>query len=372
MNADLAENVLSAVLDWSEEEAVREIPVLVTLARVKYNEYQQFLPGRKFIESLAMWLNQFERHERKAAYDFVRKRLIFISQREMMHLVRSAFPDYLRPVIVEEVAAKIGASKYQVCRVTRSSEFKLALARSLFVGLSDGAHIDWFRRSNPQLSHEQIFLYYDISKTTAERARMDLGRRVRSISKQEQELYKEELRFQYLVLLDDFSATGMSAIRRSKKNQYAGKLWKIRNQLFSPDGALNGIFDLEECKVILMLYVATEQAIRHIHQIAEGIDDLAECEFRILPILRIPDTVKVSKNRDPELIPLIEKYYDPSIETSATSVGGSDLRFGFGNSALPIVLFHNTPNNSIYLLQADDRRRYKGLFPRVPRHKDDE
>ena len=42
-----------------------------------------FSPGRRFIESLALWLRQFEtKEERRLAYDFVRERLIFISNAE--------------------------------------------------------------------------------------------------------------------------------------------------------------------------------------------------------------------------------------------------------------------------------------------------
>jgi hypothetical protein len=60
MRDELAEALLAKVMNWSDEEKARERPVLQDLARYKYDEYQQYAPGRRFIESLALWLRQFE------------------------------------------------------------------------------------------------------------------------------------------------------------------------------------------------------------------------------------------------------------------------------------------------------------------------
>ena len=38
---------------------------------------------------------------------------------------------------------------------------------SMFLGLSDGAHMDFFRRQNRELSNEQVFVHYDFSKSKA-------------------------------------------------------------------------------------------------------------------------------------------------------------------------------------------------------------
>jgi hypothetical protein len=68
----LAERLLARVMEWGIEDVARERPDLQALAAFKYDEYQQFSPGMRFLESLAVWLNQFEsREERELAYDFV-------------------------------------------------------------------------------------------------------------------------------------------------------------------------------------------------------------------------------------------------------------------------------------------------------------
>jgi len=72
------------------------------------------------------------------------------------------------------------------------------------------------------------------------------------------------------------------------------------------------------------------------------------------------------------MVDLVEKYYDATPEDSHTAKGNSgDLKFGYSNCALPLILHHNTPNNSLYLLWAPDDAPTRGLFPRVNRHKDE-
>ena len=65
---------------------------------------------------------------------------------------------------------------------------------------------------------------------------------------------------------------------------------------------------------------------------------------------------------------LIDDYYDNSIEDEHTEKGGSGLKYGFANCGLPLILSHNTPNNSLALLWAETDQ-VRALFPRVTRHK---
>jgi hypothetical protein len=72
----LAERLLAEVMQWTQEDVARERPILQALARFKYDEYQQFSPGMRFIESLALWLQQMRSiEERTTAYVIDRARL---------------------------------------------------------------------------------------------------------------------------------------------------------------------------------------------------------------------------------------------------------------------------------------------------------
>lgn len=92
MKDALAEKLLAEILGWSAEDVARERPVLQAMASFKYDEYEQYSPGMRFVESLARWLSQFDAADRSIAYRFIRERLVFCSTQEMNHLVETAYP----------------------------------------------------------------------------------------------------------------------------------------------------------------------------------------------------------------------------------------------------------------------------------------
>ena len=60
------------------------------------------------------------------------------------------------------------------------------------------------------------------------------------------------------------------------------------------------------------------------------------------------------KAANDSLLKLTEKNYDPKLQTKHTDIGGvTHLGLGYGGCALPLILEHNTPNNSIALLWAE-------------------
>jgi hypothetical protein len=135
----LAERLLATVMEWTQEDVARERPDLQAMAAYKYDEYQQFSPGMRFVESLALWLSQFQHaNERAVAYEFVKKRLIFCSTAELNHLVRIAYPDHIRPRLLRKVAVEAGYNERHVAKVANSIEFKIRQRQCLFLGLSDG------------------------------------------------------------------------------------------------------------------------------------------------------------------------------------------------------------------------------------------
>jgi hypothetical protein len=154
----------------------QERPVLQALASFKYDEYQQFSAGCHFIESLTLWLNQFQTvEERRMAYEFVKKRLIYCSSAEMRHLAEIAYPDYIRPILLDRAAADIGIDRHRVAVIASHSKFAIRQRQCLFLGLSDGARIDTFRRANRDLNHEQIWQTYELSELRVTKLLKKLG-----------------------------------------------------------------------------------------------------------------------------------------------------------------------------------------------------
>ena len=120
MRDRVAEELLARVLEWGSEDVARERPLIQALAAYKYDEYQQFSTGSRYIESLALWLNQFETtYERRVAYNFVKGQLLFCSGAEMRHFVDMAYPDHIRPFLIEQCAGP-GFDRYRPSAVAES------------------------------------------------------------------------------------------------------------------------------------------------------------------------------------------------------------------------------------------------------------
>jgi hypothetical protein len=175
--------------------------------------------------------------------------------------------------------------------------------------------------------------------------------------------------FRSVVLLDDFSASGLSYIRKKVDGSAAGKVGKFLNTLHDSSAPISKLFTNKNLEVVLVLYMATETAAR---VLSEGLSELCKaqgCEPKLLIIQNFPETHRVLQGSLPNFDVLIDSYYDNENETSSTALGGTDLKYGFSNGALPLVLSHNTPNNSLGLLWANGTKM-RALFPRVTRHKD--
>src|ERR1035437_888443 len=110
MRDDIAKSLLSNVITdiVSDEEMIDYIKYFQTMAKYKYDDYQQFATGLRFIENMAIWLSQFNKEDRKIALDFVHERLVFISTPEINLLAVSCFPDRIREILINETASKYG------------------------------------------------------------------------------------------------------------------------------------------------------------------------------------------------------------------------------------------------------------------------
>ena len=369
MKRDLAEKLLSKILNWETEEKAAEQGLLEDFAAYKYDEYQQFAPGGRFLESLALWLRQFNSlDERRVAYEFVKERLIFISNIEMNHLVELTFPMFIRPHLLQKAAEELQISPHRIKVITESREYRRRLRQTLILGLSDGARTDQFRRANPLvISNEQIWHAHDISEAKAEDMKKKLEEDLEKLGVGKEKTTKAV--FSTVVLLDDFTASGTSYIRQKDKESWGGKIPKIL-QALGDDEELGTLLQPTDVKVIVILYVAAQQAIEHIEQQISQIGfDRGEIEFQM--VHRLSPSTKLEQPEDKAIIDIASKpeYFDVNADDDNAQVGGTSFQFGYAGCKLPVILNHNTPNNSIYLLWAEDTSTVRGLFPRVSRHR---
>lgn len=367
MQTILAERVLTKIMNWSSEEVAKERPLLEALSGFKYNEYQQFSPGIRFIESLARWLDQFQSEERRTAYDFVTKNLIFISSDQIAHLVNIAFTERVHPHLIEKTSRQLSIEPHLVRKIVDSPEYSKNLRKSLFIGLSDGSRIDQFRRSTKNLNNEQVYPTYAISKGKAEEMIKDLGKAG----------YENE-KFNSIFLIDDFTASGVSFFREAEGK---GKILKFFNLLFpdkdkakSPDQeGLDILIDKDDLDIHVIFYVATSDAIDALTQKIDSWKQQSNKTFNctISTIQLLDKSHKEAIKGNSDFLALISKYFCSEIIDEHYTKGKHDEPYlGFNECSLPLVLYHNTPNNALPILWFPEDLKYVGLFPRVTRHKE--
>lgn len=361
-----AAKLLARVMGWRTPEPVLEhVPDLQLLAYYKYDHYQRFSPGRRFIESLALWLSRLDSKDRPAALELVEDYLVFLSDNELSHLVEMTYPDVVVQERLRLVAEENGIPTYKVGELSRHKRFIELQLKSLYLGLSDGARTNELRRaSNHQISNEQIWQAYELGEHKSESMLKELKK----------ELNKEGFKlqsphFNIVWLMDDFSGSGNTYIRYDSNNgKYKGKLTKVYEQLHH-----GKLVDPSYYEVFLVLYVATRQAIDHIEYWSERFtSEYGYKPLQLRVLCKLERNLALTESANGPVAELLanKKYYDTKANDKHMKVGGANGRLGFANCALPVVLFHNTPNNSIYLFWGPDQLDYPGLFPRVARHKD--
>ena len=381
MNQDLGLKVLGQIMQWDDDHARREFAWLRLMARLKYDGYRDFQAGMRFIESLVTWLQQFKQpQERETAYAFVRRTLVYIGPGEMQRLVEQFYPSTVRDRLVHMVATECNIQLYRVLTDTDARAAEKRLRRqTLFMGLSDGAHIDTIRHVNSGLLGNEQFVQGTQVDTEKWRDLIDNLRK---------DLNDPNARFRLVYLIDDFAGTGTSFLRfDEEKREWKGKLLRFKDSVKSANAAFGGdkLFE-DDWELCIHHYVASRAAADAIEERlekAKATDAFPEDWARTMQPsfgMALPPDLPISADSGchDDFIKLTQIYYDPIIRTKHTDIGRvTHLGLGYGGCALPLVLEHNTPNNAVALLWAEteggDRdgvhaRAMRPLFRRRQRH----
>lgn len=365
MKTDTALRLLGAVMNWSDEVAQEEFSWMKIMARLKYDDYRDFLAGMRFLESLVAWLQQFKQEDRLAAYAFVRKRIVFISVAERERLVQLLYPRVIWPELVRSSAELSKIKKWQVLTDETAKKHLFCECRAtLFLALSDGARLDNFRHANAgRISNEQVVV-------TVEPSAEKWADLLKSLRKDQND---PKATFKRIVLVDDFTASGTS-ILRTEDGKWKGKLPRFLASLKCVEEVSNNF------NLLLHHLVGTQQAKQYIETQVSKYRESEINDWSRVGDLKISyghlyqSDLKLDTTRDGDFISLTEQYYDTGIQTEHTQKGGvENLGLGYAGCALPVVLDHNTPNNSVALLWAESDQnsichKMRPLFRRRQRH----
>ena len=367
MKDDLAKRLLSKVMNWNAVELTKENLDLQIFSEYKYDTYQQFFPGMKFIESLSLWLNQFDVDDRGKAYEFVRSKIIFFSWNELNHIIKMAFHDSIKPHIIQQISNELKLKDYKIKQILGTKAYKILKRQSLFLGLSDGARIDFFRRTS-ELSHEQVYSTYMIAEIKS----IDL---LEKLSTELNELGSKinEPKFRIIFLIDDFTASGISYFRK-EGTRFEGKIYKFLMEIIDDTSEISKLIDKSDLKIYIVFYLATKKAITQIRGMVQQNPQLEGLLVEVIIVHEISDSTMLNKQDLGSFLDIIKKYYDQGIETESYKKGKyKNPYLGFDECGLPLILSHNTPNNSLPILWFNsDDHKYGGLFPRVQRFKSSE
>jgi hypothetical protein len=356
VNDKMGLSLIAEVMGWPSDqaEATKEYAWLRMMASVKYDGYSFFRAGVRFIETLATWLKQFEQGDRPAAYAFVKHRLVYFSLPEIQCLVDNMVPEVVTPNLREVVAADLCVKPYEVWKDRKGFEaFNRRLRKTLFVGLSDGSRIDLLRRSNfSRISQEQVvpMMNVDIEKWRDLNTNLVKHDGMNSGEK-----------FEHVYLVDDFTASGTTFIRKVGES-WKGKLKKFNDIVIDARTKLGPEFPLADgYSLHIHHYISSHQARKNLEdRLATAACDWQEKSFGPYSItegLILPETLPLSRPGDEPALNLCDKYYDHTLfrrlEKHCLEAGMTTMKLGYAYCALPVVLEHNTPNNSIPLLWAE-------------------
>jgi len=377
MNSNLANQLLASIMKWDASTLASERAALEFMGSMKYDAYDRYMPGMRFMSSLVQWLNDIKEEDRDEAYKFIKEKLVFISSMQINYLVDLLYDSKIRPILLDMSTVETGMPSYKCSSKVVRTRFEIEKRSALVIGLSDGAHTDILRRSAGFNNEQVLTNYYPDGKKLKDM--LDELRKDQKLKGIENPFFRR------IFLIDDFTASGKSFIRFDESDgEYHGKLKRIIDEL-----CIKGYVEKEQkiehlsyllnpeqkIQIDILFCIATEKARTNIKS---GLDDYLKSvnwqnkvEFNIHIVQILEDKLSIDIKTDKDLVKLLKKdehFVEECVISKSYKVGKNDNPWlGFDECALPVVLAHNTPNNSLPIIW-QDAERFHGLFPRISRH----
>lgn len=373
MKAELAKqllkNIIEPIVDNDEDKAEMIFNELQFLAEYKYDRYEMYAPGRHFFEYLYIWLKQFDESDRAVALDLVRKHLIFFTREEFELLSRVLYWETVRQIQFDLAAKDENIPRYRVNKIAGSDALSRIERSSLYIGMSDGARIDYFRRQHKTIGNEQVLTSYHVDH-----------RKCNDMIKELEDSCGSDSRFRLVFLIDDFCASGTTLIRE-KNGQIKGTLYQLESKTFPQKTKKDEkellieptLFDTllsDNSKIYLCPMLATQKAIEHIKSHCYLLSSQLK-KLIIRPTSILNESLNINELDSP-IGQLCTEYYQERMGDEHTG----NVTLGYSSCGLTVVLHHNTPNNSLYLLwnrlaseQDSSNPPFEPLFKRIERHK---
>jgi hypothetical protein len=320
------------------------------MAEYKYDSYEIYSPVKKFLPSLLEWLTKFQsQKERETALLLIRK-LLFVSRKEILELSQITYQSILRELL-EEIVRVENLDPFDYSTAFRKLR-PFIRKNCVFIAMSDGAQIDYFRRhSNKLIENDQVVSYYKLD---------------------EQEIRKFR-KAKYAFLVDDMCGSGKTFLRvetNGRRRSVTGQLPRF-NRIWGSTVHFKAVY---YCP-----YLMADKGRRYLEQSIDGprrlkIPGPKLPQLKFLYGMAIPQDYSILSSKNKlfrrkerlQLVQLCKKYYDKGVENPATMKGGG-CKFGFGQGGVFLVRYNNTPNNTPSILWYSSTEN--ALFKRLVRHR---
>ena len=334
MNSNLANQLLASIMKWDAPTLASERAALEFMGSMKYDAYDRYMPGMRFMSSLVQWLNDIKEEDRDEAYKFIKEKLVFISSMQMNYLVDLLYDSKIRPILLDMSTAETGMPSYKCSSKVVRTRFEIEKRSALIIGLSDGAHTDILRRSAGFNNEQVLTNYYPDGKKLKDM--LDELRKDQKLKGIENPFFRR------ILLIDDFTASGKSFIRFDESDrEYHGKLKKIIDELCIKDYVekeekiehLSYLLNPEQkIQIDILFCIATEKARTNIKS---SLDDYLKSvnwqnkvEFNIHIVQILEDKLSIDIKTDKDLVKLLKKdehFVKECVISKSYKVGNSAL-----------------------------------------------
>lgn len=180
---------------------------------------------------------------------------------------------------------------------------------------------------------------------------------------------KSELQWNYSGLVQGETLQGLEAFGNSY--QLTAAVERIIQRCANRETLIKGSLDRisaekiltivrDDASVYLAPLLATQYAIDRLVPLIPRLKPPLNT-LRIIPAAVIPNRMRIIPGSG-AIAELCQEYYDAEIADEHTG----EVTFGYDSCGLPLILHHNSPNNSLYFLWA--RKWGDALFARYERH----
>jgi hypothetical protein len=284
--------------------------------------FPPYAPG--FLDRLMKWLSNEDitSEQQRLLFQFA-LRIAYISFEDFLLLYRSAFVGPVTRWIIDEVGITLQDLNFAT-RLDRERK-----RHTWYCPITDSMVISEFYHANGITGIDQRPAFRPLTEFCDPKLISD---------------YMADYDLQRLVLMEDFVGTGTQAFKVVK--------WAVEKL---------------KCPILFIPLVICPEGVQKFAKLADQHRD----RLRVEPVLELDDSVFVLSDvsRKDQLITAVgnfAKTIHPKIVGDPDTTFGP---FGFGDTGATVVLFSNTPDNTLPLIHHHSRApaKWQALFPRVSR-----